>query len=142
MQPKKKRKKQCYNFFQKYRACVFTIRNAPEWPKLRELLDLHLLELTRTTFGTYPCRWKMDKLVLKGESFSALTTSQGMLMQNCPLILSVDTTPFEDGYWLRSSGSFLTALHLRSGKRRQVHSITTLAPEDVRDDPSEKYSKK
>lgn len=28
------RKKQCDDFFQKYRACVFTLRNAPEWPKL------------------------------------------------------------------------------------------------------------
>ena len=51
------RKKQCDDFFQKYRACVFTLRNAPEWPKLRELLDLNLTELTRTTFGDiFPSR--------------------------------------------------------------------------------------
>jgi len=51
------RKKQCDDFFQKYRACVFTLRNAPEWPKLRELLDLNLTELSRTTFGDiFPSR--------------------------------------------------------------------------------------
>ena len=38
-------------FFKTYRACVLTIRNAPEWPKLKELLDLKLTELVESTFG-------------------------------------------------------------------------------------------
>jgi hypothetical protein len=31
--------------------CVLTLRNAPEWPMLKELLDLSLSELTESTFG-------------------------------------------------------------------------------------------
>jgi hypothetical protein len=84
----------------------------------------------------------MGRLVLQYESFSALTTSQGMLMPTYPSILSMGATPFVDGYWLRSSGYLLTAVHVRSGKRRQVYSITTLAPNDIRDDSSEQYFKK
>ena len=38
-------------FFKTYRACVLTIRNAPEWPKLKELRDLNLIELVESTFG-------------------------------------------------------------------------------------------
>ena len=38
-------------FFKTYRACVLTLRNAPEWPRLRELLDLSLSELVESTFG-------------------------------------------------------------------------------------------
>ena len=59
------RKKQCEDFFQKYRACVFTLRNAPEWPKLRELLDLNLTELSRTTFGDI-FQWKNFDLLHTG----------------------------------------------------------------------------
>jgi len=43
--------KKCNEFFETYRACVLTLRNAPEWPALRELLDLSLKELTESTFG-------------------------------------------------------------------------------------------
>lgn len=38
------------NFFETYRACVLTLRNAPEWPQLRERLDLKLTELVESTF--------------------------------------------------------------------------------------------
>ena len=41
----------CNDFFETYRACVLTLRNAPEWPSLREMLDLNLKELTESTFG-------------------------------------------------------------------------------------------
>ena len=34
-----------------YLAFVLTLHNAPEWPALRELLDLSLKELTESTFG-------------------------------------------------------------------------------------------
>jgi len=37
-------------FFETYRACVLTLRNAPEWPQLRERLDLKLTELVESTF--------------------------------------------------------------------------------------------
>ncbi len=37
------------NFFETYRACVITLRNAPEWPLLRERLDLRLTELIKST---------------------------------------------------------------------------------------------
>ena len=43
--------KRCDEFFKTYRACVLTLRNAPEWPALRERLDLSLNELTESTFG-------------------------------------------------------------------------------------------
>ena len=43
--------RRCNEFFETYRACVLTLRNAPEWPKLRELLDLSLKELIESTFG-------------------------------------------------------------------------------------------
>lgn len=45
------RKEICDEFFETYRACVLTLRNAPEWPRLKELLDLNLSELTKSTFG-------------------------------------------------------------------------------------------
>jgi hypothetical protein len=45
------RQKKCDEFFETYRACILTLRNAPEWPALRELLDLSLKELTESTFG-------------------------------------------------------------------------------------------
>ena len=45
------RQKKSNEFFETYRACVLTLRNAPEWPTLRELLDLSLNELTESTFG-------------------------------------------------------------------------------------------
>ena len=38
-------------FFETYRACVLTLRNAPEWPQLKELMDLSIRELTESTFG-------------------------------------------------------------------------------------------
>jgi hypothetical protein len=37
-------------FFETYRACALTLRNAPEWPQLRERLDLKLTELVESTF--------------------------------------------------------------------------------------------
>ena len=43
--------KKCNEFFETYRACVLTLRNAPELPVLKELLDLSLKELTESTFG-------------------------------------------------------------------------------------------
>jgi hypothetical protein len=45
------RQKKCNEFFETYRACVLTLRNAPEWPSLKELLDLSLAELVESTFG-------------------------------------------------------------------------------------------
>jgi len=45
------RQVKCDEFFKTYRACVLTLRNAPEWPALREQLDLSLNELTKSTFG-------------------------------------------------------------------------------------------
>jgi hypothetical protein len=38
-------------FFETYRACVLTLRNAPEWPMLKELLDLNLDQLRDSTYG-------------------------------------------------------------------------------------------
>ena len=38
-------------FFKTYRACVLTLRNAPEWPMLKELLGLSLNELRESTFA-------------------------------------------------------------------------------------------
>ncbi len=37
-------------FFETYRARVLTLRNAPEWPQLRERLDLKLTALAESTF--------------------------------------------------------------------------------------------
>ena len=41
-----------HEFFETYRACVLTLRNAPEWPPalLRERLDLRLTELIKPTY--------------------------------------------------------------------------------------------
>ena len=39
------------DFFKTYRACVLTIRNAPEWSKLRMLMDLSLRNLREETWG-------------------------------------------------------------------------------------------
>ena len=44
-------KKEGDNFFEMYRACVLTLRNAPEWPLLKERLDLRLTELIQSTSG-------------------------------------------------------------------------------------------
>ena len=38
-------------FFKTYRACVLTLRNAPEWPLLKERLDLNLQDLVDTTYA-------------------------------------------------------------------------------------------
>jgi hypothetical protein len=38
-------------FFETYRACVLTLRNAPEWPALRVQLDLSLKGLVESTYG-------------------------------------------------------------------------------------------
>ncbi len=37
--------------FETYRACVLTLRYAPEWPLLKERLDLSLTELVKSTYG-------------------------------------------------------------------------------------------
>ncbi len=51
------RKEPCDEFFKTFRACVLTLRNAPEWPMLKELLDLSLCKLTESTFGDiFPSR--------------------------------------------------------------------------------------
>lgn len=51
------RKEPCDEFFKTYRACVLTLRNAPEFPRLKEQLDLSLRELTESTFGDiFPSR--------------------------------------------------------------------------------------
>ena len=51
------RRANCDEFFKTYRACVLTLRNAPEWPMLRELLDLRLDELRKSTLGDiFPTR--------------------------------------------------------------------------------------
>ncbi len=39
------------NFFEKYRACVLTLRNAPEWTLQKARLDLRLTELIQSTCG-------------------------------------------------------------------------------------------
>ena len=36
------RKEPCDEFFKTYRACVLTLRNAREFPRLKEQLDLSL----------------------------------------------------------------------------------------------------
>ena len=46
-----KRKERGSQFFETYRACVLTLRNAPEWPALRVRLDLSLKELVESTYG-------------------------------------------------------------------------------------------
>ncbi len=45
------KKKEGDSFFETYRACVLTLRNAPEWPLLKERLDLRLTELIKSTYG-------------------------------------------------------------------------------------------
>jgi hypothetical protein len=37
--------------FETYRACVLTLRNAPEWPASKSQLDLSLKELVESTYG-------------------------------------------------------------------------------------------
>ncbi len=44
-------KKEGDDFLEMYRACVLTLRNAPEWPLLKERLDLRLTELIQSTCG-------------------------------------------------------------------------------------------
>jgi hypothetical protein len=39
------------HFFKTNRACVLTLRNAPEWPLLKERLDLNLQDLVDTTYA-------------------------------------------------------------------------------------------
>jgi len=39
------------DFFKTYRACILILRNAPEWPLLKELLDLNLQDLVDTTYA-------------------------------------------------------------------------------------------
>ena len=46
-----KRKERGSQFFETYRACVLTVRNAPEWPALRVQLDLSLKGLVESTYG-------------------------------------------------------------------------------------------
>ena len=46
-----KRKEQGSQFFETYRACVLTLRNAPEWPALRVQSDLSLKGLVESTYG-------------------------------------------------------------------------------------------
>ena len=46
-----KRKEQGDQFFETYRACVLTLRNAPEWPALKSQLDLNLKDLVKSTYG-------------------------------------------------------------------------------------------
>jgi hypothetical protein len=46
-----KRKEQGDQFFKTYRACVLTLRNAPEWPALKSQLDLNLKDLVESTYG-------------------------------------------------------------------------------------------
>jgi hypothetical protein len=45
------RQEKSNEFFTTFRACVLTLRNAPEWPMLKELLDLNLNELRESTYG-------------------------------------------------------------------------------------------
>jgi len=45
------RQETCNEFVKTYRACVLTLRNAPEWAALRERLDQSLKELMESTFG-------------------------------------------------------------------------------------------
>ena len=45
------RKDTSNEFFKTYKACVLTLRNAPEWPALKEMIDLNLRELVESTFG-------------------------------------------------------------------------------------------
>ena len=45
----RRRQEKCNKFFETYRACVLTLRNAPEWPMLKELLDLRLDRLREST---------------------------------------------------------------------------------------------
>ncbi len=45
------KKKEGDSFFETYRACVLTFRNAQEWPLLKERLDLRLTKLIQSTFG-------------------------------------------------------------------------------------------
>jgi hypothetical protein len=46
-----KQKERNAHFFETYRACVLTLRNAPEWPALKSQLDLSLKELVQLTYG-------------------------------------------------------------------------------------------
>jgi hypothetical protein len=49
LEPKQKERNS--HFFETYRACVLTLRNAPEWPALKSQLDLSLKELVESTYG-------------------------------------------------------------------------------------------
>ena len=46
-----RRRKRGEDFFETYRACVLTLRNAPEWPQLRQLMNLSLSQLRDETDG-------------------------------------------------------------------------------------------
>jgi hypothetical protein len=45
------RQEKSSEFFETYRACVLTLRNAPEWPMLKNMLDLSLDQLRESTYG-------------------------------------------------------------------------------------------
>jgi hypothetical protein len=49
--PSQDRSRTGEHFFKTYRACVLTLRNAPEWPLLKERLDLNLQDLVDTTYA-------------------------------------------------------------------------------------------
>jgi hypothetical protein len=46
-----KQKERNAQLFETYRACVLTLRNAPEWLALKSQLDLSLKELVESTYG-------------------------------------------------------------------------------------------
>jgi hypothetical protein len=53
----KNRQRKCQEFFETYRACILSFRNAPEWPMLKNSLDLSLDQLRESTFGDiFPSR--------------------------------------------------------------------------------------
>ena len=47
----KEKRRKGDDFFKTYRACVLTLRNAPEWPYMRELMDLNLSDLREASWG-------------------------------------------------------------------------------------------
>jgi hypothetical protein len=46
-----KQKERGDQFFETYRACVLTLRNAQEWPALKSQLDLNLKDLVELTLS-------------------------------------------------------------------------------------------
>jgi hypothetical protein len=47
------KKKEGDSFFETYLACALTLRNALEWPLVKERLDLRLTELIQSTYGDF-----------------------------------------------------------------------------------------